>query len=228
MAAGFDEMNTDNSKSRIIAVVGVDGSGKTTITDWLKDELESRNYNPGFIWSRFNNYASLPFLAATRLTGHNYYRTHADTKMGFHNFELFPLPLRYMFIGMQIIDVNIATLLKIRIPCRSVPVTICERGPWDTLVDVATDTGLSGMSHPILNKAFCWQLAKQTDMVLIDRNVDSIIESRPELKFDTKLPVRHEMYKQLARDNNWSILDNNADLKDTKKAFVELLDAKGY
>ncbi len=221
-------MSQSTHVSRIIAVTGVDGSGKTTLTDWLRQELSTRGYTPGFVWSRFNNYLSLPFLAATRLTGHNVYRVHAGVRMGFHDFAQLSLPLRYLFVGLQAVDVNIATLLKIQWPTRNTPVTICERGPWDTLVDVAADTVIDGLASPLAAKLFCGQVAGRTDVVLIDRDAGLIEAARPELTFDTKLRERQRLYRRLAEAEGWKILCNDGALDDTKRGFSEWLSSQGY
>jgi len=228
MAASAVLVNQPTTLSRIIAVTGVDGSGKTTLTDWLREELRARGHAPGFVWSRFNNYASLPFLAATRWSGHNVYRVHAGVRMGFHDFERLPLPLRYLFVGLQAVDVNIATLFKIHLPSRDTPVTICERGPWDTLVDVAADTALDTLAGPFFSRLFCGQLAQRTDVVLVDRDANLIEGTRPELKFDIKLRKRQRLYRRLADVGGWKILNNNGDLNDTKKGFSQWLTARGY
>lgn len=228
MEASAVLVNRLPTASRTIAVTGVDGSGKTTLTEWLREELLARGYAPGFAWSRFNNYISLPFLAATRLTGHNVYREHAGVRMGFHDFERLPLPLRYLFVGLQAVDVNIATLFRIRLPSRHALVTICERGPWDTLVDVAADTGINGLAEKFSARVFYGQLARRIDMVLVERDADLIERSRPELKFDTKLRQRQRFYRRLAVIEGWKILDNNGDLNNTKKDFSEWLSARGY
>lgn len=228
MAAGAISVNRSSAAPRIIAVTGVDGSGKTTLTNWLRQELHARGYAPRFVWSRFNNYVSLPFLAATRLSGHNVYRVCAGVRMGFHEFERLPLPLRYLFVGLQAVDVNIATLLKIRLTSRHAPVTICERGPWDTLVDVAADTALDRLAGPFFARLFYGQLARYGDMVLVSRDADLIEGARPELKFDTKLRERQRLYRRLADIGSWKILDNNGDLNDTKREFSKWLTARGY
>ena len=214
--------------SRIIAITGVDGSGKTTLTSWLREELRSRGYEPEFVWSRFNNYTSLPFLAATRISGHNTYHEHAGVRMGFHDFERLPLAIRYLFIGMQAVDVNVATLFKINVPSLRTQVTICERGPWDTLVDVAADTALDTLAHPFMLRVFCGQVARCTDMVLVDRNADLIEASRSELEFDTKLRARQRLYHRLAEIGGWKILDNNGDLDDTKNNLSSWLTSRGF
>ena len=228
MAAGAISVSRPSAASRIIAVTGVDGSGKTTLTDWLRKELQTRGYAPGFVWSRFNNYVSLPFLAVTRLSGHNVYRVHSGVRMGFHEFERLPMPLRYLFMGLQAVDVNIATLFKIRLPARHAPVTICERGPWDTLVDVAADIVNEQMVELNISRVFCNQLANQADIVLVERRADLIEASRPELKFDGKLRLRQQMYRRLADIGGWKILDNNGALNETMRDFSEWLNSLGY
>lgn len=228
MAAGALVMSRGIGAARIIAVTGVDGSGKTTLTDWLRDELRVRGHEPGFVWSRFNNYLSLPFLAATRLTGHNVYRLHEGVRMGFHDFGYLPVVLRYLYVALQAVDVNAATLLKIRIPSRGAALTICERGPWDTLVDVAADTALEALAKPFWAGLFFGLVAGHTDVVLVDRAADLIEGSRPELKYDTKLRERQRLYRRLAEVCGWMILENNGDLADTKRVFSQWLSAKGY
>lgn len=221
-------MSRSSVAPRIIAITGVDGSGKTTLTNWLRQELGARGHSPGFVWSRFNNYISLPFLAATRLSGHNIYRVHAGVRMGFHDFARLPLVFRYLFVGLQAVDVNIATLLKIRHPSRHVPVTICERGPCDTLVDVAADTGLDGLAGPFFKYVFCSLAPKGADVVLVNRDADLIEGSRPELKFDHKLRQRQRLYSRLADIGGWKTLDNNGELSDTKRQFSAWLTERGY
>ena len=228
MAAGAVLVNKDGHVHRIIAVCGVDGSGKSTLSEWLREDLRIRGYAPGFVWSRFNNYTSLPFLAAARLSGHNEYRVHAGVRMGFHNFEWMPLPLRYLFVGLQAVDVNIATWFKIYWPSRHTPVTICERGPWDTLVDVAADTAIDALTGSFMTKLFCGLVAQRTDMVLIDRNADLVEDCRPELKFDLKLRTRQRLYRRLAEIGGWKIVYNNGDLSNTIMDISAWLTSRGY
>jgi hypothetical protein len=228
MAPGAVLAKMKDPVHRIIAVCGVDGSGKSTVCGWLRDELGARGYAPGFVWSRFNNYISVPFLAASRLSGHNEYREHAGVRMGFHHFERLPLPLRYLFIGTQAVDVNLATWFKVYRPSRHTRVTICERGPWDTLVDVAADTAIDSLICPPMSKLFCGLIAGRTDIAVIDRNVDLIEDYRPELKFDNKLRARQRLYRRLAEIGGWKVVENNGDLDNARKEFSRWLTSLGY
>lgn len=218
----------DAVSSRIIAITGIDGSGKTTLVDWLKTELVRRGHAPGFVWSRFNNYFSLPFLAIARLTGHNYYEVNEGVRMGYHDFRGFPGILKAIFVAAQAIDVNIATLLKINVPSRKYPLTLCERGPWDTLVDVYADTGLEALLDKPYPGLFTGQLAGMNDVILIDRDPERIEESRAELRHDRSLRQRYHAYRRLANSQGWTVLDNNRTIDETKADLSAWLDAAGY
>lgn len=221
-------MNPVNTRPKIIVITGIDGSGKTTLTDWLSDELVKRGHKPRFIWSRFNNYLSIPFLAITKLTGHNYYENNDNVRMGYHDFEKFPLLIKYLFIWLQIIDVNIATFFKINRPSKKHDLTICERGPWDTLVDVRADTEIIKLNNALYRKFFFGQLNKLIDVVLIDREIDNIESVREELKYDTKLRDRQQYFRELAKAGDWTILNNNRTISDAKNELSNWLDKKGF
>ncbi len=212
---------------RIIALAGIDGSGKTTLSSWLRDQLLERGYAPDIIWSRFNNYLSAPFLAATRVTGHNYYTVNEGTRMGFHSFESLPTTIGSLFIVLQAIDVNIATLFKVNLPSRRQPLVICERGPWDTLVDVSADLMSEKLARGVWSDLFLKQVESRTDMVLIERDVDRIRACRPELGSDEKLVFRKQVYRTLAERRGWAIVDNNGPLEETRAQLSNWLDSLG-
>lgn len=137
-------MNKISHIPKLISIVGVDGSGKTTIANWLADELSKRGLKTELVWSRFRNYLSKPLLAATRMTGHNYYKKHDDVLFGYHDFDNL-VGYRELFALTQAIDVNIGAYWYINRVKKTSDTIICERGPWDTLVDVASDTGIESL-----------------------------------------------------------------------------------
>jgi hypothetical protein len=215
-------------KHRIIAITGVDGSGKTTLVTWLQEELRRRGYNPAVTWSRFNNYLSLPFLALTRLTGHNYYEVNEGVRMGYHDFERLPVVFRVLFVILQAIDVNMATFFKIKLPSRKNALTICERGPWDTLVDVVGDTGFGRLLERPFPGLFFGQVAAASRIIFIDRDPGLIEAARSELKHDRQLRQRHAAYRRLATSRGWTALDNNRSIADATADLSAWLDAAGY
>ena len=206
---------TGKAVPSLISIVGVDGSGKTTLSGWLAEELASRGLEPVLVWSRFRNYLSKPLLALTRLSGHNYYRTIEGIRFGFHDFERL-IGYRELFALLQVIDVNIAAYARIhRMRGRSDAV-ICERGPWDTLVDVTVDTGLSWLPRSRLGSIYSLLMKRDARVLWISRKRDGILLTRPELVHDHKLQPRMAVYAELAAMHGWDVIDNNGELESAK------------
>jgi thymidylate kinase len=208
---------------KFIFLTGVDGTGKTSLSRILRKHLKQNGLKIDIVWSRFNNYSSLPFLAITRLSGHNYYLKYGNTLFGFHNFENLS-NLRYLFAFLQALDVNIACYKNILRPQKKNDIIICERGPCDTLVDVISDTGLFSLMNNNIGKLFLCMIPKSSKTILISRTKDNIVNSRPELQHDNKLEMRMRLYDDLAKKFHWNIVDNNSSLETAKKQILAHMD----
>lgn len=148
--------------------------------------------------------------------------------MGYHDFRNFPAVVKALFVAAQIIDVNIATAFRINVPSRKQSLTLCERGPWDTLVDVYADTGLEALLDRPYPGFFSGQLDSKSDVILVNRDPDRIENSRAELRHDRSLRMRHHAYGCLAQSLGWKVLDNNRTIDDAMVDLAAWLDAAGY
>lgn len=206
----------------LIFITGADGVGKSILSRWLVAQLQTQGTKAGLVWSRFGNFLSKPFLALTRLSGHNFYKTFDGVLFGFHNFENLK-GFRYLFALMQAIDVNIAALKNIRGAKKKYNVLVCERGPWDTLADVIADTALDNLYEGILSRLFTAQIREGTKVIMIKRSKENILLSRPELIHDYKLDRKLEIYNRLAIMNRWPTVNNNYSLEETQNRITKLL-----
>ncbi len=206
----------------IIFITGTDGAGKSCIASWLTEQLRLHDLNVGLVWSRFNNFLSKPFLAATRLSGHNYYKTFNGIKFGYHNFENLGL-LRHLFIILQAIDVNIGAYRDITRVKKKFDVIVCERGPWDTLGDVIADTNINIPPLSTLGKFYATQVRSDSKVILIKRSKNNILASRPELINDYKLDRKINIYLKFAEVCDWHVIDNNNSLAKTQKQISNFL-----
>lgn len=206
-----------------IVMIGVDGCGKTTLVKWLSDYLTKNGYSVKVVWSRFNNYLSKPLLALTRLTGHNRRVTIDDTPFGYHDFENLH-GYRHVFALLQAVDVNLAAWWRItRARKHFDGVLICERGPWDTLVDVVADTGLRSLPVSRLGRWYVLSMLHGTKTIMIRRSLDNILSSRPSLKHDYKLEARINEYERLAALYGWAVIDNNGTLEETQAQLLKAI-----
>ena len=89
---------------------------------------------------------------------------------------------------------------------------ICERGPWDTLVDVIADTDLTDLASNSVGKMIVRQVHGSSKTFLIARDIDKILPLRPDLAGDIKIKKRYELYLMLADKFGWTVIDNNQDL----------------
>jgi thymidylate kinase len=208
---------------KLFFLIGVDGSGKTTITHEIIRICRLNNIPCQNLWSRFNNYFSLPVIGITKLSGHCYYKKIMGKHMGFHDYENL-IVLKELFFLLQIIDVNIATFFHITRKLNRKKLTICERGPYDTFVDVLADTKLDSKLFYKFGKMFSMQIDRKKPIVIyIKRNFDNIVLTRPELIYDKKLPSRIKTYEHLARKHKWFVVDNNGSLSETKKEIQKII-----
>jgi len=208
--------------SSLLFITGVDGAGKSCHARWLLDRLQRAGVRVELVWSRFNNFLSKPLLAATRLSGHNYYRMIDQVRFGFHDFEKLG-PLRSCFALLQAADVNIGAFRTITGARKRCEVVICERGPWDTLVDVMADTGLETLPDGRIGRLYTAQVRDRAKVIFIDRSPARIIASRPELRHDRKLERRIAFYRRLAAKYGWHTVDNNAAIEKTRHQIAAIL-----
>jgi len=215
-------INKKNHIPKLISIAGVDGSGKTTIANWLADELSKQGVKTGLVWSRFRNYLSKPLLALTRMTGDNYYQKHDDILFGYHDFERL-VGYREFFALTQAIDVNIGAYWYINREKKKADTIICERSPWDTLVDVVSDTGLESLLTSRLGSLYTMMMRGDAKVFWVSRSYENILSMRPELVHDHKLSARISYYKQLAEHNDWITIDNDGSLDNTKEQLARQL-----
>lgn len=217
-------MKTKAKVPGLISLVGVDGCGKTTLAIMLQQEFEAHGLRAVRLWSRFRNYTSKPLLALARLSGHSYYRSIDGIRFGYHDFERLPV-YREIFALLQAVDVNLAAFWYINRVRPKYDVGICERGPWDTLVDVTSDTNLNDLPKSCLGRVYGAFLARDAVVILINRPIRKILKDRTELQHDPKIKLRSEIYLESARHFGWTIIDNNGSIED---AMGKLKSAVGY
>ncbi|MGD9241250.1 MAG: hypothetical protein PVG69_14555 [Desulfobacterales bacterium] len=206
----------------LIFVTGTDGAGKSCLSGWLVQCFKEQGLPTGLVWSRFNNFLSKPLLGLARLTHHNYYKKIDGVLFGFHDFEHLN-GFRHLFVLLQAIDVNLAAFRDIRKARQSYEIIVCERGPWDTIVDVIADTGFYNLPDTLLGRAFTMQVRTGSLVVFINRSKDNILKSRPELIHDDKLQKKIDIYSRLAKTYGWFVVDNNKSLDAAKMQICQIL-----
>lgn len=191
---------------RLVGLVGVDGSGKTYLADHLCDRLDEEGILWRRVWSRFRNYLSKPLLALTRLTGHNRKVEQDGVRIGYHDFQA-SRPLALVFLALQAVDQVLDILIRYRLR-RGCGLIVGDRCVFDTLVDLAVDTGLDRLVIERLGPLLVRLLPRPWHVVVVSRPVALIRESRPDALLDRHFLRRRALYLRLARRFGLPVVEN--------------------
>ena len=208
---------------KTIALIGIDGAGKTTLADRLGSRLRASGQRSTHVWSRYRNYLSKPLLALARLTGHNRKITIGGVRIGIHDFENW---LARPFLLLQRIDLLIDAWCRIR-PAARGGLIVMDRCVLDQIVDVAVETGLIDEIVEKVAPRLYELLPQPAKVVLIDREPLLIGRHRFDALMDPKLLRRRAAYLALAARLGLPIIhnDDSLDAADRKLDLTLGLDA---
>ncbi len=189
----------------LIALSGVDGSGKTTQIDLLEDKLRGTEPHLLRIWSRWRPISSLPLL--TVLLRKGYAQVHSTSSIGFVETRI-PRNggVAFLWCLLTQVDNFMKTALKIIVPLFLGYTIICDRYVLDMLVE-----GMADLGDPSTSSRLGYQLLR----LLPRPNVAFLIDVTAELAFNRKpdLPTlghfteRVRLYQELYRTVGVRILD---------------------
>jgi len=180
---------------KMICLIGPDGSGKTTQAEILMERLNRNGIRCSYTWLRFSHILSLPLLAFARLSGLSNGKAHMFWKS--------PL-FSKIYVAVQAADSRIANFFKMNLSNKDV--MVCDRFVYDTIVDLAISTKIPIQS---LEKKFIPIVPKGTNVILLNTTPEILRKRRPDVKKDTVLDTRIELYNRLADDAKISKIDSS-------------------
>ncbi len=198
---------------KVIYIMGIDGSGKTTVSEHLAKQLRARGYTVHVLWLRFNHVITKPLLGLCRILGFTRYEIHDGIKVGYHDFYR-SKTISWLFIMFQYLDAVRIKYLKVLPKIRSGKnVLILDRYVYDILIDVMVDTRMDQLGKGKVGRAFKALIPEGTLSVLIDRDLGKVLEVRPEGQVDDNFEHRYRFYKELAFDPSVNTVTNDASLE---------------
>ena len=210
-AAGF-------ARYRLVALAGVDGGGKTFLLQALQRRLDEAGVPHRHVWSRFRNYLSKPLLALARLTGHNRKEEMAGVRTGYHDFVGRPW-LAWPFLCLQVVDSVLDSWWRYH-RGHDRRVILADRCIYDTLVDLAVDTGLDEVVFGRLGRWLVGRLPAPHLAVVLNRPVAAIRADRPDVLLDRNFARRRALYRRLADEFRLPVLENDG----TAEAVLDRLE----
>ncbi|HEY9202194.1 MAG TPA: adenylyl-sulfate kinase [Gammaproteobacteria bacterium] len=212
--------NNNNNIPKLIYITGIDGSGKSTVSEYLADKLRSQGYEVNILWLRFNHVFSKPLLGLCRLLGYTKYEKPQGIHVGYHDFYKSKV-ISYLFILFQYLDAVRVKYTKI-LPLyrKKNSIIILDRYVYDILIDISVDTRFDGLFSSWLGKKFIALLPDDSINILVWRELDDVLDVRPEGRVDRNFESRFKYFSELKNNQKIHTINNEGTLD-------ELLDAAG-
>ena len=198
----------------IISLSGIDGSGKTTVIDGVRAELDKNNIENSYVWLRYNHYITKVLLVFCKLIGMTKYETHDGIRVGYHNFYKSKF-ISWLFICLTYIDTFIISWLLVRLPAIFTnKVIICDRWIIDILIDLEIDTHIN-LRGGIVKKLFMSLVPDSAVYIVISRDYESVLKARDEHAYDRNFKTRYSLYYDQQLPEKAIVVDNNGTVEET-------------
>lgn len=133
-------------KNFFVCFVGIDGSGKTTLSKSLVKNLSKNGLSSTYVWNRYTPILmKLPILLANKFIFKKNelfidYNSYSNKKRGLFKHSIF----RNIYENLLMIDYTIQMIYKIKIPLMLGKNIICDRYLFDTIIsDLSVDLSYS-------------------------------------------------------------------------------------
>ena len=208
---------------KMISIIGVDGSGKTTQANLLIHQLRLKGIPVKYVWFRYNHLLSLIPLIYARIFGYTIYEKHGENLNGRHEFyrscflsKVYPITL--------FIDMTLSYLIKIAIPKKMGNIFVSDRCIYDTIVDLMIDLDNLNFLDSFIG-TFYRKIVPSWDTKVFFLDIDEslIVERRPELLFDTSLKKRRLAYQIIAEQFPVTTIMNDGEIHETNEKILKSL-----
>jgi hypothetical protein len=205
---------------RFLVISGIDGCGKTTVIDCLRDRLEREGFTTRYEWLRYNHRLVRPVHGLSRLVGLSRRRHIEGQSVWQHEFYRSRL-FSSFYILLTWLDAWLGRLLlMVRLRLKRVHVVVCDRWVPDILVDLAVDTRRRCLLHGIWHSRFARILPPGSRQYLVVRDPDRVVSSRPDVRRDLSRSFRQRLYRRLERNASLVIIRNDGTVEAAVEAIV--------
>lgn len=205
--------------TKYIIVSGVDGSGKTTVINRLKEELESRGSTVDYIWMRYSHYTVKAMNALARLIGLSV-RVHNEMGDVWEHRLYKSRLFCWLYVRCSYLDNVIARRKVLRLKADYV---ICDRWINDILIDLGAECRYDDILDSKWYARFHGLLPKGSYQFVIVRGRQSVLDCRVENHTNPDFPYRFALYEKLAKKPDVHVVDNNGTIGNSVGQVMEAI-----
>jgi hypothetical protein len=202
-----------------IIVSGIDGSGKTTVIEGIRSQLEAKNMTVGYIWMRYNHYLIKVMHAIAKVIGLS---TKEQTPMGcmwLHQFYKSPI-FCWFYVRCSYIDNWFAKRKVKRIKADYI---ICDRWVNDILIDVGAECHYTDILDSKWYSRFHNLLPPDCYQFVVVRKKKKVLDCRIENTFNEAFTLRYDLYKKITDKKGVNLVDNNGSIENSVQQVLNVL-----
>ena len=204
-------------RGRYIAIVGVDGSGKTSICKTIVTKLSEAGYDAHYAWFRFAHFASTLVLVPARIMGLSPF---IEGGRQVHKFSGHTL-IEFLYPRLLLIDMKIVGYMRVVRHLRRGSWICLDRCPVDTIVDLSADFENPDFPNSEIADRFRRVLPAEAGWTfLVEVTPDTLRRRRPELKADPSLEAMCSLYRTIAQRLAIPVVNNDGDMIDAVKEVL--------
>ena len=212
-------------RGRLVCFTGIDGGGKTTLSNHLVDALKQMQISHKYVYARF-----LPKLVTPIWTlGRWIFLRGEDMKGDYQGYNIKKKTalksglLARLHENLVLVDYFFQLLFKVTIPSLLGKNLVCDRYVFDTvLTDLAPDLDYSnGEAEKLIR--LCFKFAPEPDLIfMIDVPEEITMKRKNDVASEQYLVDRRKYYRVLEQLTNLHKLDGTLPLEKLKKEVVDV------
>lgn len=207
--------------AKYIVISGVDGSGKTTVIEGVRQQLEADGNKVGYIWMRYHHKLVKVMHAIAKVSGLSYKE---KTEMGdiwlhrFYGSRLFC----QLYILCSYIDSWMARKKPVRLAAsEGLDFVICDRWVNDIIIDMGSETHRTDILESKWYKRYQSLLPKDCFQFVVLRDRKDVLGCRVENTFNEAFDYRYNLYQKIINKPGIIMVDNTGTIDNSIKQVLD-------
>lgn len=213
IVSALERLVRPKGESRLVVLLGVDGTGKSTQARLLADEAEERGIDAIAVWSRWKPFVLRPLMAV----GKRVSAGAADSRAGAYEQHLsfkrrvFRLGVvRRAWEWLASFDYGVQTIPRIVAAGRAAELVIADRYYQDALVDMGANYG----TQPPRARGLFRLFPHPDHVIVLDAPEEVAFDRKHDVPSIDYLRQRRPLYLELAKRHGWSVVDATQSAED--------------
>lgn len=209
--------------AKYIIISGVDGSGKTTVIEGVRKQLEAEGKKVGYIWMRYHHKLVTVMHAIAKLTGLAYKEKTEMGEMWLHRFYKNKL-FCWCYIRCSYIDNWMARKKPVRMAEKEgLDYVICDRWVNDIIIDMGSETHKTDILESKWYRKYQSLLPENSYQFVVIRDRKDVLECRVENTFNEAFAYRYDLYKQIVAKPEVNLVDNTGTIENSIEQVLKVI-----